>query len=211
VGAPLCTQRGEQKKKRCSKTHCGSNSVQVPPSRQQLTRGSRGAIQMRRKQLLGRWQNHDERKRNDREDTPLRSRCGKFFLVRFSSVSKSIMPALAAALSWLAFACKVMQPNTTQILKCTKKNLVLDSDSTVSDEHRTVDSQIYKDHHLLIWDAIHNEETGSWTPSIIISWIVNDRYQFHKFEGAAQRSRAAALTLGKQLAEEWVDRQNETI
>jgi hypothetical protein len=73
---------------------------------------------------------------------------------------------------------------------------------------RSVKSQIYKDHHLLIWDAVHNEETGSWTPSIVISWIVDDRYQFHKFEGPCQRSRAAALRVGKQLAEDWVDQQN---
>jgi hypothetical protein len=67
-------------------------------------------------------------------------------------------------------------------------------------------NEVYKK-HALIWIAFHDEQTDSWIPQVNISWTVNGRYQFHSFNGPVEISHDAALALGKQLAEEWVDKK----
>jgi len=67
-------------------------------------------------------------------------------------------------------------------------------------------NELYKQ-HVLIWMALHDEQTDSWIPHINISWTMNGRYQFHTFNGPAQISHDDALALGKQLAEAWVDKK----
>jgi hypothetical protein len=64
----------------------------------------------------------------------------------------------------------------------------------------------YKD-RLLVWTVLHDKQTDSWTPAITISWTVDRRNKFHRFNGPPQISHAAALALGKQLAEAWVDKE----
>jgi hypothetical protein len=56
-----------------------------------------------------------------------------------------------------------------------------------------------------VWKAQHDKQTDSWSPAITIWWIADKKYKFHRFNGPPQISHAAALDLGKQLAEKWVD------
>jgi hypothetical protein len=67
-------------------------------------------------------------------------------------------------------------------------------------------SESYKG-HLLIWNAEHDKNKDRWIPDIIISWPLSGRYQFHRFKGPLQDTAREAVTLGKHLAEAWVDKK----
>jgi hypothetical protein len=65
-------------------------------------------------------------------------------------------------------------------------------------------NHLYKD-HLLICRAFYNEARSTWIPKIFISYPVNGKYELHYFQADAQLSEIDALSLGKQLAQAWVD------
>ena len=65
--------------------------------------------------------------------------------------------------------------------------------------------RLYKD-RLVVWTVLHDKQTDSWKPAITVSWTVDRKY-FHRFNGLPQTSHDAALALGKQLAEAWVDKE----
>jgi hypothetical protein len=65
---------------------------------------------------------------------------------------------------------------------------------------------LYKD-HLLVWYVFHDTQTGHWIPEMTIMWTIDGESQFHSFNGPPQSSFDAALDLGKELAEAWVDRK----
>jgi hypothetical protein len=65
-------------------------------------------------------------------------------------------------------------------------------------------NQIYKD-HFLVWTSRHDKQANRWIPEIIISWSANGGYYLHTFTGEPQILRFAALDLGKELAEKWVN------
>ena len=66
--------------------------------------------------------------------------------------------------------------------------------------------RLYKE-RLVVWTVLHDKQTDSWKPAITVSWTVDRKYKFHRFNGLPQTSHAAALALGKQLAEAWVDKE----
>jgi hypothetical protein len=67
-------------------------------------------------------------------------------------------------------------------------------------------NQLYKG-HLLLWTANFDEETDAWLPTVQIAWNVSGRYEFHRFKGPPQSSQAAAMEIGKELAELWIDKK----
>jgi hypothetical protein len=65
---------------------------------------------------------------------------------------------------------------------------------------------LYKE-HLLVWTAIREKESDSWTPVVHISWKASGLYQFHRFSGPSELSQEAAINVARKLAELWVDQK----